>query len=266
MKKRKVKKEKVGGSKQNIEMRYLKLLTELKEIDRMGTSEHFNTLMKYFDAVRWYMHNEKNEENKRSFFKILCDLYKSDGNRHRSGFLEFYQYISKFNYFDSNNSFVLLFRAMTNAEFRKLQIINTNTNPSWSSQIQNTERFAISQILMKEAKKSVAVAALFRKEDIIYHFEADEDESEFFVKNDANPIFFSRLFDFEKSYVQKRTAINVEEIEITPTECRNSYGIFSTLSKKGFEDISNDEIREMFLKISNRRIVNQFVNFIKYAA
>jgi hypothetical protein len=266
MKKMNVKKTTIEFSNKLIQSRYFKLLSELAKIERMGTSQHFSILMKYFDAVRWYMFNEKNENAKRDFFKILCNIYKSDGNRHRIGFLEFYNYISKFNFYKSNNKYEILFRVMNHIEFKNLQLNNYNINPSWSSAVENTEKFAISQILMKEAKKSVLVTAYFKKEDIIYKFDSDENESEFLVKNGASPIFFGRLFDFNKGYIEKRLSLNIDEINITSSECRNSYGIFPTLNNKGFEEVSNREVCDLFVQISKRRIVNHLDNFIKSAA
>ena len=267
MSKKKMKKNRRNIQSVSIEkmqIRFVNLLNKMIQLSKkpFGNNESFRTLMKEFDVVRWYLHNEKDESRRKYFFNLICLLYKNDGNKFRSGFIDFYDYISKYNYFLSDKEQIAVYRTMCYSEYKFLKN-SFNINPSWSEVYQNTVPFGLSKLIMREAKKCVLVLAIFDKSDVIYKFENDENESEIFVNNKAIPKYVGNLFDFNNGYFKRRLGININEILLTPLECRNSYGVIPSITSKGIKISEDDSVSDVFNSVCIRRLKNHIYQFSK---
>ena len=76
--------------------------------------ENINVINKYIRSI-------PSEEYKKSEFFALCILpYISDGNKFMYKYEEFYTFLSKFNFTNSNED-VIVFRCMSNDEFEEFK-------------------------------------------------------------------------------------------------------------------------------------------------
>lgn len=238
--------------------RLIGLISKLQIIyirNENGNGMAFNLLMNNFDVVRWTLHNLKDKDAQRELFLIFYISYKLDGNKYHKHFDNFFNYISKFNFFNDED-FVLLYRVMSYEEY-SLLIKFGNINPCWSSKIEKIQKFAPIKILTKECNKSILVASVFSKSDIVFNEKLD-NESEFVIKRYAIPKKSICAFNYHLSYIKKLYKINDSNIFLNPKDVRNGYNWITALQNNGIELKLDYDCFNDFMKIVERRIKNNF--------
>jgi hypothetical protein len=193
--------------------------------------ENINVINKYIRSI-------PSEEYKKSEFFALCILpYISDGNKFMYKFEEFYTFLSKFNFTNSNED-VIVFRCMSNNEFEEFKK-NGNQAPSWTKVLTTMERWASIKIVTNECDSCIEVAAVYSSKDIIMDSETMKtgefgmnDEFEYFIKKGSKPKAFIDLSNYDIDWFENVFGCNIDDATITPEESENGYNWYNVINSK----------------------------------
>ena len=150
----------------------------------MNNKKLFPTIQKVCNKIIEHIITHKEElyniieSNKNHDFKKIKDLFQEyiilpylmSGNKHMNHYKEFSDFISRFDFFQSENSDeMILFRCMDEKEYEEL--VNNGINKSISFSLNPSIPISyqfISTILDTE-KKNIIIGCLFNPKDIIIH-------------------------------------------------------------------------------------------------
>jgi hypothetical protein len=204
--------------------------------------ENLNVINKYIRSI-------PSEEYKKSEFFALCIIpYISDGNKFMHKFEEFYSFISKFSFINTNND-VIVFRCMSTNEFEEFKK-KGNQAPSWTKVLTTMERWASIKIATNECDECIEVAAVYSSKDIIMDSEAMKtgeigmsDEFEYFIKKGSTPKTFIDLSNYDIDWFENIYGCNIDDATITPEESENGYNWFTMLNSKKLINLKPKEER-----------------------
>lgn len=158
----------------------------------------------------------------REFF-LPYELY---GNKTKSWFPDFYEWVSKFNYVPKGNEFYQFFRVMEKSEFLEM-LKNGVQGISWSPYVSNSPMWIKKHFLSKpgsENDKMVVVGGLFQPEGLIFHCSRgsnSKDENEVWVRKGYKPLNIFTLGEY--SYDDLMTHYNRNKVENNISELRKYY-------------------------------------------
>ncbi len=174
--------------------------------------------------------------------------YVTYGNKFKSWFNEFYEFVSKLPINDGDGNeetFIPLYRVMYKSEFHKM-LKEGVQNPSWSIDIKNNPRFIKSNLLSNPSEEVVCVYSLFKTEQIL-HLSVGKDEGEQWVRKGSIPHKTWVLGEY--NYSQFKTGFvdtdfeNLRKIQIGT----NGYGTDEIGDNWGNVSGSHDDINYKFL-------------------
>lgn len=168
-------------------------------------------------------------------------IWNTFGNQHNNNFKIVWEFISKLrvkpNYrletLNNNSDLIFLFRCMTEEEYNSMILKETILSPSWTDDYNYVTFFKNHQIQTRTTERSLIVIGLFRKEDVLFNFEA---EGEHYLKEGTAPIDSEVIFDWTVSDVEETYGNPIEKLYITHEECNNGFSeATDTLISRGVE-------------------------------
>jgi hypothetical protein len=200
-------------------------------------------IMTFQNEIKYVLNIGKKENHIQSFGVCLFYPYSVRGNQYVSGFDEFYNFISKYHLFESNEDYVLLFRGMGEEEYNSMK--TGVKSPSWSNNPKVCWTFTVMEILNGNSDDSKLCWGLFKKEDIIISEPQFNRglEGEFWVKKNSKPIEYGNIYTIGYEDLESVFKCDIDDLTLSHKECGNGYTHISSLQSKGlFDDSTNNRL------------------------
>jgi hypothetical protein len=187
------------------------------------------------------------ESNKNNNFKNIKDLFQEylilpylmTGNKHMNHYKEFSEFISRFNFIQSEDTDdLILFRCMDKKEYEDL--VNNGLNKSLSFSLNPSIPISYQYIstILDTDKKNVIIGCVFNRKDVIIHITDGKmsGEDEVLVRINSIPKMIHKLGEYGKNeLIQEFGQDIIKFLPLSPLEINNGFNYIDCLVSKGFK-------------------------------
>lgn len=157
------------------------------------------------------------------------------GNKYMEGFDEFYEFLSKINFWFDKSESITLFRCMDEDEYMNLLSGGGVESPSYSENPTKIIFLKNSNTLVNLDRKNIFVCCNFNTDDIISKLELTS-ENEVLIKKGSVPNFIYKYSEFGKEDLIDDLGEDVlNYLPLLPSEIGNGFNYMDSLKEKGFE-------------------------------